>query len=383
MKRTLLWVILLLGVTFTPWAEESSSWTLYESLDWSGRLDYLKGPKAPTDGAFLLRALEATDAARIEADRDPDSPVKKEIALRLIGQLATQPVEGALPLLSRIPRQYKDPFLRGESWVALAKLGSKTLAAELALNLMALNESGTRSRNEEIQAAYAVQAFGLLKAPEGFRAVAGAAVAWYSPASRVKESARKVLPTLVPDFEKAILPLLSDDPDLTFRDGLFQVIADGSDKGFGARAAASVLSTLVGDRPEAKADRDTVARLTLEALGVALAAPSPPASLVTPLATLLGRPEPEEIHIQSVRVLAKVDDPAAVTVLSDALGRLNSRQKSGTNTNQDFHLVRELISALGQTGKASARPVLEEVRLSDYPPGFAREAQAAADRLPR
>ena len=365
-------------------AQTANRWTLFQALDWSGRLDYLHDQTSvKDDGPFLLQALDLTDSSQVESGTDQDSSLKKEITLLLIKMLAAHPEPGAVAAISRIPQEYKDPLLKGESWVALAKLGDKAFIPGLVTTLDSLNESGLRSRNEEIQAAYAVQALGILKASEGFRAVAGASLAWYSPASQVKVAAKKTLPLLVSDFEKAVTPLLADDQDLTFREGFFQEVVEMSDSAMAARAASAVLSTLVYQRPGDKVDQDRTRRLTLAAFVAAQNSPHPPASLVPSLKVLLGRTESYEILAGSVRLLGRIDDPSAVALLSDTLAGFNLRQKAGTNTTQDLALVKELFQALAQTGKAEARVTLDEARFSDYPPGFVREAQAAEDKLPR
>jgi len=377
-------LVLFLGGVAALGAQDNNRWTMFQSLDWPERLAYLdKQPKVQTDGTFLLQALELTDSAQVESGSDNETAVKKELTLRLVKLLAENSVPGAIAAIGRLPGQYKDPFLKGESWLALAKLGDKTFVPGLVGTLAALNESGTRTHDEEIQASYAIQALGVLKASEGFRAVAAASLSWYSPTTQIRPLARKTMLLLVPDLEKALLPLLADDADLSLRDGLFQQVVDQGDQAATARAASAVLGTLVYLRSENKADQDRAERLTLSSLMAAQAAPAPPASLIPPLKILLGRTDDYEVQVQSIRLLGKIDDPAAVSLLSDTLSGFNSRQKGGANTSRDLSLVRELFQALARTGKPAARTVLDEARFSDYTPGLVREAQAAENQLPR
>ena len=374
---------LLLGLAVGLQAQDNNRWTLFQTLDWEGRLAFLQNQSTPLEDDFLRQALDLTDSARIESGPENELVLKRTIAIQIIRLLSERPVPASAGAIARIPTQYKDPVLRGEAWLALAKLGERPLIPSLVRSLNTLNESGQRTRNEEIQANYLIQAFGIFKAPEAFRAVVGATLGWYSPASQVKPLARKTLPLLVPDYEAAVLNLLTNDDDLTLREGLFLAVVDQGNAEFSGRAAAAVLQTLVRLQAADKTDQDRTERLILAALLAAQKSPSPQDSLVPSLKVLVTRSSSYQEVIQSVQLLGKIDDPAALAFLSSTLTGFNTRQKSGTNKNSDLAVVRELFLALGQTGKASARIPLNDARFSDYTPALVREAQDALDKLPR
>lgn len=376
--------LLLLGGISTLFAEDSNRWTMFQTLDWDTRLVYLQDQKdLQRDGELLLQILVLADSERIESGTDMDISNKRAVATIAIRGLAEHPVQGAVATLARIPVQYRDPVLRGEAWLALAKLGDQTSIPSMVRALEAMNDSGARSRSEEIQAAYLVQALGLLKAEAAFRTVAQASLAWYSPASGVKNQARKTLVSLVPDVEKATLTLLADDENLELREGLFQAVAEQDDPAATARASAAVLSTLVRLQARDKADQDRTERLTLMTLVAAQKAPSPPASLVPSLNVLLTRADNQEAMVQSIRLLGKIDDPAALALLTAQLSGYNAQQKAGINKNSDLALVRELFQALAATKKQAARTPLDEARFSNYTPALTRDAQDALDQLPQ
>lgn len=374
---------LLAGLAAPLTAQNTNQWDLFLSLDWPGRLAYLKDGAAPRDDAFLVKALDLTDAGRIETGSDNEVAVKLELAIFVVRLLADRPAAQAAPAIARLPVQYRDPRLRGESWLALAKLGDKTAVAGLNRSLTALNESGQRTRGEEVQAGYILQALGLLKAPEAFRAVAAASQAWYSPASGVRALAKKTLPLLTDDPDGAMDRLLGSEEDLSLVEGLFQMVLDQGPADRAARGASAVLTPLVRLIPRDKDDQDRAYRLTLGALTAAQKASSPPATLVPSLKFLLTKNENAQQMIQSIQLLGKIDDPSALAVLTDLLKKYNGQQKAGTNSTRDLTMARETIYALAQTGRAAARAVLDEARFSDYTPAMAREAAEALGKLPR
>jgi hypothetical protein len=353
-------------------------------MDWNGRVAFLQDPAQPAlDEGFLRNALGLADSSRIESGPDAEVVQKKTAAVILIKRLAALPAPAAAPAIERIPQQYRDPVLRGEAWVALAKLGDKAVVPSLVRTLAGLNDSGERTRAEEIQAWYLVQALGTFKAPEAFRTVAATSLGWYTPASQVRVLARKTLPTLVPDPEAATLDLLANDDDLTLREGIFLGVVDQGDAALSARAASAVLGTLVRLQARDKEDQDRTRRLILEALVAAQKAPAPPAGLVPALKLLLTKADTLESQVQSVRLLGKIDDPSALKLLEDTLSGYNDQQKAGALPAQALVVVRELFTALAQTGKAEARTVLDAVRFAGYTPAVIHDAQDALDKLPK
>ena len=374
---------LLVGVATSLSAQTSTRWDLFQTLDWEGRLAFLdQKADAVKDGAFLLQALDLVDSEQIELGSDNASAVKRSVALKLIRALVVVAPPGAVVAIARIPVQYKDPTLRGESWLALAKLGDQTSVPELIRVLTALNETRQRGRAEEIQASYALQAIGILKAADAFRAVAAASQGWYTPASGLKPLARKTMALIVPDLEAAVLDLLANDEDLALREGLFEQIASQSDFQATARASAALLGTLVRFQPRDKSDQDATRRLLLSALVGAQAAKAPPATLIAPIRLILTQDANYEQMMQGIQLLGKIDDPTALEVLTATLEKYNKQQKAGTNTPEELSLTKQLFLSLAQTGKKEARVPLDEAKYSDYTPALRQLAVDALAKLP-
>jgi len=384
MKHILLISLALLAGGATVSAESPSRWDLFQAMDWRDRAGYLERTPSPGwDEEFLTKALDLDDSSQIETGDDTTVAYKKAIAVRLVQLLAALPAPKAAPAVARLSLQYKDPVVKGEAWVASGRLGDKAVVPSLVAALASLNDSSSRTRDEEVEAAYAVQALGLLKAPESFRAVVAASFGWYSPASGVRASAKKILPSLVPDLPKATLDLLANDSDWTLNEEVFQRVVDEGTPDFQAEAAAAVLGPLVRYQPRDKQDQDRAFRLTLAALVAAQKAPHPPVSLVPSLKVILTRGDNLEAMTHGVRLLGKIDDPSAVDLLSATLTKFNVRQRGGANTTDDLKFVKELFLALGQTGKAAARPALEGAKASDYSPAMVQDATSALAKLPQ
>jgi hypothetical protein len=377
-------MVLFLVAATSLAAQDNSRWNLFESMDWNGRVTFLQDPaQQALDEGFLRNALSLADSSRIESGPEAEVVQKKAAAILLVKKLALLPSPAAIPAIERLPQQYRDPVLRGESWLALAKLGDKAVVPTMVRTLAGLNDSGERTRAEEIQAWYLVQSLGIFKATEAFRTVAATSLGWYTPASQVRVLAKKTLPTLATDPEAATLDLLTNDEDLALREGIFLAVVDQGDAPLSARAASAVLTSVVRLQARDKTDQDRTERLILESLVAAQKAPAPPATLVPSLKLLLTRADNLESMVQSVRLLGKIDDPAALHLLEDSLSSYNDQQKAGSLPSNSLVVVRELFTALAQTGKSEARTVLDAVRFAGYTPAVVHDAQDALDKLPR
>ncbi|HTH14415.1 MAG TPA: hypothetical protein VMB23_08460, partial [Spirochaetia bacterium] len=255
-------MVLFLVAATSLAAQDNSRWNLFESMDWNGRVTFLQDPaQQALDEGFLRNALSLADSSRIESGPEAEVVQKKAAAILLVKKLALLPSPAAIPAIERLPQQYRDPVLRGESWLALAKLGDKAVVPTMVRTLAGLNDSGERTRAEEIQAWYLVQSLGIFKATEAFRTVAATSLGWYTPASQVRVLAKKTLPTLATDPEAATLDLLTNDEDLALREGIFLAVVDQGDAPLSARAASAVLTSVVRLQARDKTDQDRTERL--------------------------------------------------------------------------------------------------------------------------
>ena len=357
-------------------------WAQYEAMPINERLAFFKAQKAESlTDEFLVKALLLADTESIEKGDDNQKQVKGELAQWLCRSLGDRKVASAAGLLVRIPVQYKDPFLRGEAWLALAKLGDSSLAAAMTSELNVLNAGSRRARPQEVLAAYIIQSLTILKAKAAFRAVAVASVAWYTPKSGVCELAKNALPALSTDPFAATLVLLGSDDDLIFRENFFNSLGLDKDPVAGGVAADAVLSTLVTFQLRDSQEKDAAVRLLKASLSAADKSPQPPATLSGPLKALIARKNDIALKLIAVRVLAKIADDPSTNVLTTALGDLNQKQKMGSITKEEVTLVRELIVNLGVTKKSMAQSVLQEVRFCNYTPAIVNLALESIAKL--
>ena len=357
-------------------------WAQYEAMPSIERLAFFKAqtPQSLND-EFLVKALLLSDTEGMEKGDDNEKHVKGELAQWLCRSLGDRKATSAAGVLARIPVQYKDSYLRGEAWLALAKLGDSSQALSMIRELNVLNAGSRRQRPQEVLAAYIIESLTFLKTPTAFRDVAVASVSWYSPASGVRELARKALTALSSDPFASELVLLGNDDDLIFREDFFNSLGLDKDPVAGGAAADAVLSTLVTFQLRDSREKDSAVRLLKAALIAADKSPKPPATLAGPLKVLITKKNDLILKLIAVRVLAKIGDDASINVLISSLGDLNQRQKMGSISSQDVTLVRELIVSLGTTKKSIAQSVLQEVRFCNYTPAIVNLALESIQKL--
>ena len=384
-KNVLLFLSLVLAGGSLAGAQEvqSNLWTLYEATPVNGRLAYLQAQKADAvSDAFLLQALQLADSEDIEKGTDNVKQAKNSLVRWLCATLGARKVTAAAAQIARLPVQYKDPFLRGEAWLALAKIGDSRAVDDMIRDLATINTGSLRGKSQEVLASYILSSLNLLKASTAFREVTVSSLGWFAPATGLRDYAKKSLDSLSTDVVAGKLLLLRDDEDLLFRELLFEDMDLSRDPELGGRAAEAVLSTLVNYQMRDSLEKASAGRLLKAALMTAALAPTPPAGLNKPLRDLLSQSKADPaMKVLAIGILAKIADQAAMDTLVTNLGDFNMKQKLGAISAAETLLVREYIAALGLARKATGRAVLQDVRFSDYTPAIVSLAVDALEKL--
>ncbi|MEI8095490.1 MAG: hypothetical protein WCG80_14870 [Spirochaetales bacterium] len=379
----ILLAIFAVGSAVLPAETTTNQWSFYEASPLAERLSYLQSQRpADLSDAFLLQALLLADSEDLEKGTDNVKQEKRALGQWLCQALGTRKVVAAAQLLGRIPAQYKDPFLRGEAWLALARMGDSRAVLDMIRELGQLNAGAVRGRSQEVMASYILQSLALLKATGAFRDTAVASLGWYTAAGGIRELARKSLGAMSSDVFASKLDLLRNDDDLIFRESLFLDLGVESDPVAGGKAAEAVLSTLVTFQMRDSLEKDAATRLLKASLMAANAAPAPPPALSGPMKTLIDQKKADmALKMIAVRVLAHIGDPVSIDILVKNLGDFNLKQKQGVLTADELALVREIIFNLGAVKKSAGRAVLQDVRFSDYVPAVVTLALEALDKL--
>jgi len=333
---------------------------------------------------LIAESLLKLNSSKIEAGDPSAVKIKLALATLMVQQLGDlRSLENA-DLVFDIYRNSKDPFLRGESALALGKMHATSAVEKMARDLADINLAPDLEKNrlQETLAYGLVQGLELMHAPEGFQPVFFASIGWYSGPSKVKETAAAALQTMIPDPSAQLKLILANETLLDrklsvlnvtdqsnapadakmdiARVGLYQgldvVTSDATSKRILSAIRMKSVKILVDNKDTAPATVPLYQRVVDLAFNV------------------------DEL-LTVYTALAKNGSPDAVAFLIKKMGDYNDRQKSKLNTDDDRRVIRQIIQSIGITKSPLAKQVLTDGLYDDHDGQVVRDIKLVLSQL--
>ncbi|OHD10732.1 MAG: hypothetical protein A2Z96_07150 [Spirochaetes bacterium GWB1_48_6] len=340
------------------------------------------GEVVPQD--FYVTALNELLARQVDRGTPQELEKKYQLAKLIIQGFGDNP-----PLISSVPlwtfyEEVKDPVLRGIALGAFSKIESTDRISKLIRILIRLNQSATKTRNEEILAYSAIQALAGTGSPEGFETLFAASKSWYSPFSKVKELAASSLEQLEGDVSEGLINIIVWSLDFEAKTLALESLTQGNHsqekKIQGAKVA---LEQGLKWQPGNDKEIYLLARLRLLALDTLKAQGDRDPEVVPLIQRSYLKAFDTSEQLRSLEVLGINGTNESVQVLTEILRRLNDKNKTAGLPEQEQSQVRQIITSLGMTKNPNARTGLMEIEFSLYTPAIVRESKKALETLPR
>ncbi|NNM68342.1 MAG: HEAT repeat domain-containing protein, partial [Spirochaetales bacterium] len=151
---------------------------------------------------LLTQALSSLLMRGIESGSLKDVDMKVKLATLLVRQLGQLNATTAADEVFQVYENVKEhPFLKAEAAMALGEMHATDDVPYLVRSLNDLNlaPDPRNAEAQEILAFGLVQSLALMHDPRGFEPVFYASIGWYGPERKVKQTAKKLLRTMVPD----------------------------------------------------------------------------------------------------------------------------------------------------------------------------------------
>jgi HEAT repeat protein len=293
----------------------------------------------------------------------------------------------AAPDLWRAVETFTDPLVKAEALMALGKMRATAFLPQVARLLTDLNSTSTPDRLMGERIAFgAVIALEKYQDPAGYLPVYFASVGWYS--DRIRGQARKSL------------ALISDDPT-EYMTGIIQssgypytvkLTALQSMEASGAAETAKVGVAVAALSEGHRASTNVVAQRTalnqMRKLAINMIYRYKTGDeAVYGLLERSYKQFAERIDgdrdeaLDAIVTLGALGTDESARRLSSFLMDINKKLQSGAHTRKDEDLVREIIPALGKTGRPIARPVLNSVTALDWTPAVKALAVEALQNI--
>lgn len=338
----------------------------------------------------LAEYLDDVILHRIDDGSANEQSAKRTLASLIVRELGNLKAAESAESVHAIYADTADRSLKADAALALGKMRAVRYAPEFAADLASINlkPDPLNFRFQEIQALALVKALDAMRSIDGYEAVFLASVGWYSSFSRVRESARAALVTMVDDPTDSLTAILAGNPSLdvkkTALETALRTKASAERKAaVASRALELSLSRATNDAPSAAAlSRLRVASLdALIALGDRTEGNVAMYSKVVELdrkndATL-------EETLKAYMALGANGSDGAAGYLASRMAFYNERERSKANTVRDKSLIRQIAASMKASGNRLCRPPLVEAQFIDYDASILRAVADALETIPK
>jgi hypothetical protein len=323
-------------------------------------------------GEFYAGALRrlVTDYQNIRSVTEK-SAADEQVQL-LAELLGNEKYNAAAPDLWRVVEAFSDPLVKAEALMALGKMRAVAFLPQVVKLLTDLNTTSTPDRltGERI-------AFGAIIALEKYQDLSGylpvyfASVGWYS--DRIKSQARRSLPLIAADPVAPMTQVIqSSGYDYATKLIALQTV-ENSGVSNSSKAGVAVTALAEGWRSSTADPRLRVALNQMRKLAIDMVKRyGTDDEAVYPLlersyTQYASRNDGDQDEaLNAITTLAALGSDESARRLSNFLMDINVKLQRNTITAKDNILVREIIPALGRTGRTLGRPALNSVTALDW-----------------
>ena len=337
----------------------------------------------------LMEALEA-QVGELENSGDVTFRLKTiEYTKMVVKELGRLKASEAAPLIWQLVEAVDDPFLKGESIIALGKVGAGQYIVELNMMLRNLNFNFGNihdQRGNEIVAYSLVQTLSRLKQPESYSSLFFASTGWYSSRSGVRKKAGEAIIKILDDPTEQLMQILAESKAYDIK---LTALSAGDKSGASDdnKAAFAVLALKDGLQSSAKnpTEKALLKSLRVKALNMLETLSVKPEEAIPYMERMLTLYRTDRLYdidemVDLFETLGTFPGDGSVKAQVAFLAYLTDRKESGRVI--DLRISKSSIIAIGNTGNPLGFEELTNVQYSDsWESSVKREAKNALDKL--
>ena len=328
---------------------------------------------------FMIQALDELTRSQLSLGTPQQVAAKNKLALMIVRELGSLEIGEAFEAVWQAYLDARDPALKAASAVTLGQIQATEYAPRLALDLASINLApvASNSRAQETVALGLVTSLWMMKEPVGFEPVFLASIGWYSTVSKVKDTAKQAVATMVDDPTDSLTNILGSNPDISVKQ--MAVEAAFASKAPVARKLALLRKALrIGlDRVSSDlADQRAAARFRTTVIQCLSSLGDRSPETVPMLIEMIGMDKRSEASndetLAAIVALGINGSEEAARFLSDRLMTYNNLERSGGNTVRDKYLIRQYVVSMKASRNPAVRPALLDASRSDYDSSITR-----------
>ena len=306
-----------------------------------------------------------------------------DLALLLCANLGEARYTEAGPNLWKAVESFSSPLVRAEALASLGKAQAMDFLPQVIQLLSDINlEPGKDPIVREQVAFGAITALEEYKDSSGYLPVFFVTVGWYS--DRLKNRAKEALPKIMDNPTEPLISVIrSSSYSYAVKYGAIQVL-EGSDVTTQQKSQGAVASLSEAWRTNTNLLTQRLILISTRKLSLSMIRRygTEDANVYPLLEKCYREGSDEEEQIAALSALSALATDDSARILSSFLIDINNRLVRETLTQEDERMVRVIIPALGNTGRAGARNALRTVLNSDWTSTVQLLAQDALKKIP-
>jgi hypothetical protein len=374
---------------------------LYESAptltDQLGIMEAVLTMRVPRGGEFYARAFKnlVTKYPEIRNSRTftaTDRDAADDLAQILAALIGEERYTSCAPDLWTAVGAFANPLVKSEALISLGKLQAKEYLPQIVglLNQLnrppAANQDRVALERTAMGAIISMEKFREASGSGGYLAVFFAAAGWYS--DRIKSQAMRSLPVIMEDPSRPLSEVIQG-PGYPYAAKLLALqIVEAAEIASPSKANVALAAYTEGWRAPPNDPRMRLVVQQLRKLSIDMIGRYGVRSdAVYPLLKKSSEDPTQAVDtaekLAAIKTLGTLATDTAANQLSSQLMQLNGKQQSSNLSRDEIQLIKAIIPALGNTGRASAKPALQSVVALRYPDNEINNlANAALAKLP-
>lgn len=331
---------------------------------------------------FMVKSLDRLEQENIEKGDSTQVQDKSTLAILLIRELGAQYATDAIPAMGKLYLYNKNVFVKSEAAISLGLLGAEEYLPAMLRELSGLNlappKDGTDSRNKEILAYGLVRALGNMKDMRAYAPLFLSTIAWYSPVSRVKSTAREMLQSLSGDPTVELMKIIPSLGDFGAREAALDLALESKALADKKNATARlVLSECIRAHVDDPMDKTNRAHLIMKCLKALEDGKDADPAGIDSFRIIIREAQSTDTMLSAYRTAGANSSDESARFLAENLIRFNDRQKSGLNTDDDRILIRQIVASMARQKNRLTRDALSQAEFASHDSQVVREIKAA------
>jgi len=294
------------------------------------------------------------------------------LARLIVQELGNLKSGDSAELINRIYVESTDALLKSEAARSLGKMRATQYAEQLAADLSSINLAPTSSsKNQEILALALVQSLTVMRSPIGYEPVFLAAQGWYSSFSRVKDTAKASILSMLDDPSESLINILLKNPSLEIKlTALDTLMASKSPSARKIEGASKGLKIAIERASTTVTENALTSKLRVNAMVALISLEDHSAENVSLYTEVIKMDKKNDATLdETLKAYVALgvngtDDAAKYLVTT--LTEYNSKEKSKANTVRDKSLIRQIIASMVLTKNPLVKNVLSQSQFVDY-----------------